>query len=259
MTGVLIEPPADGADEATAEEHAAHLEETLLQARALIESTVSLYRQRPATASAVAPTDIAVLGEALDQVIGRARHSVSVALTGSGEFADSVLRLLALAPPGAALRVLCSAEAADASLARLRRLPGAQLEVRVSERELREIAVVDGSAALVRGAAQSDGPQATVVNDAAAVRALELLFAGAWARGRKLADHLGLSPRLRSELTRNILERLRAGHTDDTAARDLNVSLRTYRRHVAEIMRELDAHSRFQAGARAVELGLLSG
>jgi DNA-binding NarL/FixJ family response regulator len=36
------------------------------------------------------------------------------------------------------------------------------------------------------------------------------------------------------------------------------VSLRTYRRHVAEIMRELDANSRFQAGARAVELGLLA-
>jgi DNA-binding NarL/FixJ family response regulator len=41
------------------------------------------------------------------------------------------------------------------------------------------------------------------------------------------------------------------------AARELNVSLRTYRRHVAEILRELGASSRFQAGARAVELGLM--
>jgi DNA-binding NarL/FixJ family response regulator len=259
VAGLVIDPPgAEGTEEASRADHAAHLEQTLLQARALIESTVSLYRQRPAVPSVAAPTDIAVLSEALDQITSRVRHSVSVALTGSGEFADSVLRLLALVPAGVAVRVLCSAEAADSSIARLRRISEARLEVRVSESELREIVVADGSAALVRGAAQGDGPQAVVVNDAAAVRALELLFAGAWSRGRKLADHLGLSPRLRSELTRNILERLREGHTDDAAARDLKVSLRTYRRHVAEIMRELDAHSRFQAGARAVELGLLS-
>ncbi|MCX4446078.1 DNA-binding response regulator [Streptomyces sp. NPDC087866] len=257
MTGVQIEPP-DKSEGATAEGHAAHLEEALLQARALIESTVSLYRRRPAATDTAAPTDIAALGEALDRIVGGARHSVSVALAGPGEFTDSVLRLLAAQPPAAAVRLLGSAEVADASFAGLRQPPGRPLEARVSESELREIVVVDGVAALVRGAARSDAQQATVVNDVAAVRALELLFAGAWARGRRLADHLGLSPRLRSELTRSILERLRAGHTDDTAARDLNVSLRTYRRHVAEIMRELDASSRFQAGARAVELGLLS-
>jgi DNA-binding NarL/FixJ family response regulator len=91
----------------------------------------------------------------------------------------------------------------------------------------------------------------------AAVSALELLYAGAWSRGRGLVDRLELSPRLRSEFTRRVLQRLRAGHTDAAAARELEVSLRTYRRHVAEIMRELEASSRFQAGVRAVELGLL--
>ncbi|NEE31670.1 DNA-binding response regulator, partial [Streptomyces sp. SID7982] len=71
--------------------------------------------------------------------------------------------------------------------------------------------------------------QTAIVNDPAAVRALELLFAGAWSRGRRLADHLRLSPRLRTELAHRILERLRAGNTDETAARELQVSLRTYR------------------------------
>ncbi|MCX5203719.1 DNA-binding response regulator [Streptomyces sp. NBC_00237] len=241
-------------DDANPDHPAARLEQTLLQARALIESTVSMHRQR----SVAAPTDIAVLAEALDRIIGRARYSVGVALTGSREFADSVLALLAAVPTSVAVRVLCSAEAADASLARLSQIPESRIEVRVLEGELREIVVVDGAAALVRGVDRGDGPQVTAVNDAAAVRALDLLFAGAWSRGRKLAEHLALSPRLRSELTRKILEQLRGGHTDDAAARDLKVSLRTYRRHVAEIMRELDAHSRFQAGARAVELGLLS-
>jgi DNA-binding NarL/FixJ family response regulator len=45
--------------------------------------------------------------------------------------------------------------------------------------------------------------------------------------------------------------------TDETAVRALGVSLRTYRRRVAELMTALGAASRFQAGARARELGLV--
>ncbi|UYQ64810.1 helix-turn-helix transcriptional regulator [Streptomyces peucetius] len=258
MDTVVDPPDADGAERTVPEEHAAHLEQTLLQAQALIESTMSLYRRQPVTSLVAEPTDVAVLGSALDQLIGGVRHSLSVALTLAGDFTDGVLRLLARVEPSAAVRVLCSAEVADVSLAALRRLPQSRLEIRVVERELREIVVVDGVGALVRGISTEQGTQATVVNDAAAVRALELMFAGTWSRGRRLADHLELGPRLRTELARDILERLRTGHTDDVAARELNVSLRTYRRHVAEIMRELDANSRFQAGARAVELGLLT-
>jgi len=57
-------------------------------------------------------------------------------------------------------------------------------------------------------------------------------------------------------LTRQILVLLNAGYKDDAAARQLGLSVRTYRRHVAEIMRALGAASRFQAGARAAKLGL---
>ena len=55
---------------------------------------------------------------------------------------------------------------------------------------------------------------------------------------------------------REILRALGAGLTDEAAARRLGVSLRTYRRRVAELMATLDADSRFQAGVRAGELGL---
>jgi DNA-binding NarL/FixJ family response regulator len=47
-----------------------------------------------------------------------------------------------------------------------------------------------------------------------------------------------------------------AALTDETAARRLGTSLRTYRRRVAELMAALEAGSRFQAGVRAGELGL---
>lgn len=233
--------------------HAAHLEQTLLQARALIESTVSLHRRRPAADGGVRRTDAAVTAESLRPLVGRARRSVSVALTGSVVFVEAVLECLAQVPHGVAVRVLCTPAATEVAPARLRGLPA----VRVFRHALCEIVVVDGSMAFVRSAGGGEGGRAAVVTDTAAVSALELLYAGAWSRGRELVDRLELSPRLRSDFTRRVLQRLRAGHTDAAAARELEVSLRTYRRHVAEIMRELEASSRFQAGVRAVELGLL--
>jgi DNA-binding NarL/FixJ family response regulator len=57
---------------------------------------------------------------------------------------------------------------------------------------------------------------------------------------------------------REILRALGAGLTDEVASRRMGVSLRTYRRRVADLMRALDSDSRFQAGLRAGELGLTS-
>ncbi|MEU9304013.1 DNA-binding response regulator [Streptomyces sp. NPDC048269] len=237
-------------------DHAAHVEQTLLQARALIESTVSLNRRRPAKGPAAPHTDVAVVAEAVEELVRGARHAVCVAVTSADTFDRIARKALTTLEPGLAVRLLCAPDVADESLAVLTRDAGGRLEVRVSGADLRDIVVVDGAAALVRAVAATG--QATLVHDPAAVRALELLFAGAWSRSRRLDDHLALSPRLRSDLTGRILERLRDGQTDDAASRELSVSLRTYRRHVAEIMRELNATSRFQAGVRAVELGLLT-
>ncbi|MBN6051187.1 response regulator transcription factor, partial [Nonomuraea sp. RK-328] len=55
---------------------------------------------------------------------------------------------------------------------------------------------------------------------------------------------------------RVILQALASGLTDATAANRLGVSLRTYRRRVAELMAKFEADFRFQAGLRAGELGL---
>ena len=58
-------------------------------------------------------------------------------------------------------------------------------------------------------------------------------------------------------LTPGILTALNDGLTDEAAARALGLSLRTYRRRVAELMAAMGATSRFQAGSRARELGLV--
>ncbi|MBZ5735679.1 LuxR C-terminal-related transcriptional regulator [Nocardioides sp. TRM66260-LWL] len=54
-----------------------------------------------------------------------------------------------------------------------------------------------------------------------------------------------------------ILEQLAVGAQDDQIARLLGVSLRTVRRRVADVMAELGAESRFQAGVEAVRRGWL--
>ncbi|MFG3002087.1 LuxR C-terminal-related transcriptional regulator [Streptomyces sp. NPDC048340] len=59
------------------------------------------------------------------------------------------------------------------------------------------------------------------------------------------------------ELDRTILQLLAAGLKDESVARRLGMSLRTTRRHIADILEQLGAESRFQAGAAAVRSGLL--
>ncbi len=54
-----------------------------------------------------------------------------------------------------------------------------------------------------------------------------------------------------------VVEALGGGATDAAAARALGMSVRTYRRRVAEPMPAPGASSRFQAGVRARDLGLV--
>ncbi|UED85095.1 DNA-binding response regulator [Streptomyces profundus] len=234
------------------------MEQALLQARALIRTTVSVNRRQIRTPSAVVRMAAARLGELLGEHLPRAQHSVVVALNGVSEFTDAVLATLNSLPSEVTVRVLYTTEASRVTSARLQHIPE-HAEARVSNSDLREVLVVDGSTALVWADQRAPYRRVTTITDPAAVRTVELLFASAWTRGHKLADHLRLGPWLQSELKRQILQQLRFGYTDEVAAREINVSLRTYRRHVAEIMREVDASSRFQAGVRAAQLGLLSG
>jgi DNA-binding CsgD family transcriptional regulator len=86
---------------------------------------------------------------------------------------------------------------------------------------------------------------------------LHILFESVWSNAVPAGERIVFGDRDRAMLARQILSALRAGVTDEVAARELTVSVRTYRRYVAEIMALLGANSRFQAGVRAAELGLL--
>lgn len=60
-----------------------------------------------------------------------------------------------------------------------------------------------------------------------------------------------------SSRDRQVLKLMGRHVTDEAAAREMNVSVRRYRRYVVEVMRTLGAQSPFQAGVLAVERGWL--
>lgn len=131
------------------------------------------------------------------------------------------------------------------------------VEMRVTDASLQELLVADRRVALISSRNET-ARQALVVHSPIMLRALHGLFVQSWANASPINLFARFNDFRQSETTRQILTLLRDGHKDDTAARELGMSVRTYRRHVADIMRDINATSRFQAGVRAAELKLLA-
>lgn len=93
-----------------------------------------------------------------------------------------------------------------------------------------------------------------VVREHSLVGALRTLFESAWERAMSVPG-LEVGPADTGGARRLLLLQLARGAKDEQIARALGLSLRTVRRRVAEIMDELGAESRFQAGAEAVRRG----
>ncbi|NKQ55095.1 response regulator transcription factor [Amycolatopsis sp. K13G38] len=125
-------------------------------------------------------------------------------------------------------------------------------EIRITRDEVNETIIVGERLAILAG----DGHSYTVVTRPEVLRSVTSLFNAAWRASTDIkvfdanfAEVRALAPR--------ILDVLASGCKDETAARTLGLGLRTYRRRVAELMNALGATSRFQAGARARDLGLV--
>jgi len=98
----------------------------------------------------------------------------------------------------------------------------------------------------------SDSPR-LLVRQGSLVAALTLLFELYWERAVPVHEVSGAN---RAERT-FILRQLQSGAKDEQIARTMGLSLRTVRRRVSDLMIELGADTRFQAGAEAVRRGWL--
>jgi DNA-binding CsgD family transcriptional regulator len=147
---------------------------------------------------------------------------------------------------GVRIRVLVTLPAVPRDTGRigLRSAPAA--EVRLAPAPVPELAIIDGRTAFV-------GTEAIPTSDTAVIRSLYALFNSLWT-----VSSSGSGPvRPVLDVDGEIIAHLADGCTDEVAARRLGVSVRTYRRHVARIMEDVGAVTRFQAGVLASERGLV--
>lgn len=119
-----------------------------------------------------------------------------------------------------------------------------------------ETIIIDGRIAILAGAPVDGVRDYTVITVPGVVAGVRSLFMATWAGSTDLTDFLPSAPPEIDDQGLEILRHLSAGRKDETAARSMGVSVRTYRRRVAELMTLLGAESRFQAGERARALGI---
>ncbi|MFC8734507.1 helix-turn-helix domain-containing protein [Luteimicrobium sp. NPDC057192] len=121
-----------------------------------------------------------------------------------------------------------------------------------------KMVVVDGETAVIPLTDSEEGTRtaAVVVRRSRLCDALVELFEATWSQGAPLftppaADADGEL----SAVDRDLLALLAAGLKDEAVGRQLGLSERTVRRHIADLVVRLGATSRFQAGAQAVRRG----
>ncbi|MBY8883673.1 hypothetical protein K7472_02280 [Streptomyces sp. PTM05] len=137
-----------------------------------------------------------------------------------------------------------------------RTVPGQnRISVRTTWTELHEIAIIDDSMALLPSPGADGSGEIAVVQEPFVVRQLSQFFKAAWVQAGGRAGGPAADDGAGSDIKRRILLMLAEGAKDETVARQLGISLRHCRRHVAEILDQLGSTSRFQAGVRAAMLG----
>lgn len=241
------------------------LEQALLQVQNLIDSTVAIHRDRSFQEKRIQVVDSgyqAMRDLVAELVAGAARtiDFVHARMPGVGHEpahgARAGRELLQGASETVSVRLLTNQDLVDEEFVREQQGLDGRVEVRFARVPPLRAVIVDGEVGFVV-AESAVGCRASVVRMPELVYTLNTLFESVWRNAVPAGERLLFDQRDRGALTRQVLSSLCAGVTDEVAARELAISIRTYRRHVAEIMALLGANCRFQAGARAVELGLL--
>lgn len=166
---------------------------------------------------------------------------------------------LAMIERGVASRSLYTRrQLADAPmLAYLRRIRSHGAQVRIADTLPHRLLIFDRTVSFLPVDPRRNTGGALVVREPAITANLVMLFESLWAGAKELEEALAVAVPAASELDRSVLMLMSSGVKDEAAARQLGISDRTYRRHVADILVRLGASSRFQAGVEAVRRGWL--
>ncbi|GAP49685.1 helix-turn-helix domain-containing protein [Streptomyces azureus] len=141
---------------------------------------------------------------------------------------------------------------------RLREIAAAGARARVSDSQFERMVIVDRSKALVPIDPGNTARGALLVHEPGVVASSVALFERIWEGAQPLenvtADDAGPTHELQ-EVERKVLATLCRVDKDEIGAREIGVSVRTYRRHVGDLMRQLGASNRFQAALLARDRG----
>ncbi|WP_260867978.1 DNA-binding response regulator [Streptomyces sp. SAJ15] len=240
------------------------LEAALGEALRLLESAVHHHRR---STLAYLTSELPVGGEEVAgwvaRLVLRAEREVVWALPRMADEAHAKLiaqTLSQLAGKGVRSRLLCPPEVIRGPLwTRSVGALGGAVEVRTTAAVRQELVVVDGAAVIAPDAASGDrgGSRASMIQNSTVADMVHRLLADMWDTARKPMRPLSFEGGARGRVLHEVLTLMGEGYKDDAAARKLGLSVRTYRRYVADIMRDLRVESRFQAGVRAVRAGLM--
>jgi DNA-binding CsgD family transcriptional regulator len=123
---------------------------------------------------------------------------------------------------------------------------------RLTEEDVQQMIIVDRQVAFVPIVPNAHRSGALVIRQPGAVATLVDLFERVWGHATDLES--GEQDPL-SERERQVLDLLATAVKDEISARRMGVSLRTYRRYVAELLARLGAANRFQAAIVAKQRG----
>jgi DNA-binding CsgD family transcriptional regulator len=161
---------------------------------------------------------------------------------------------------GITVRILCQhrCRADLATRVKVKKLTDAGATVRTVSHIPRAAAVFDRSLAVLFGFSDGETSVARVRNHGVVQFILDL-FNHLWDSATPLEGIESGYANVADDLQQAIAALMAKGYTDEVVARKLGMSVRTCRRHIAALMRDLDAVSRFQAGVQAACRSLVNG
>lgn len=133
-------------------------------------------------------------------------------------------------------------------------------EIRTADEVIDRLIIYDREVAFLPERSSVDcAPGAAIVREPTLVAFLCSVFEYLWDGASAYVVETQRSTASSDELRWSIIRLMAKGYKDEMVARRLGMSVRTCRRHIADITEELEATSRFQAGYNAARQEMLSG
>lgn len=175
------------------------------------------------------------------------------------EFNDQLRVCSQLLERGITVRIVCHhrSRADLTTRMKIKHVIDAGAEVRTVSHIPRAAVVFDRSLAVLLGSSDGDTTASRVTNDDLVEFLLDV-FNDLWDSATPVDCYDSGYAEVADDMRQTIAGLMARGFTDEVLARKLGMSVRTCRRHIASLMRDLDAVSRFQAGVQAGRRNLVT-